>query len=141
MNIQTYRLAIGGEQGQTVPGAARLETRTGTGTGHLSPTGSLTVAITSLDEFIDAQNAQAPNLLKIDVEGGELEVLRGARRTIERYCPALIMATHTYPLDAACREFLLTRGYTAEILEQEQGDRETIYTHSASRRSDCVSGE
>lgn len=135
-NIQTYCVAIGGEQGQATPGTARLETRTGTGTGHLSPTGNLTVAITSLDEFIHAQKLQPPNLVKIDVEGGELEVLRGARRTIEQYRPTLIIATHTYPLDAACREFLLARGYFDEILEQEQGDRETIWTHSASRRSD-----
>jgi FkbM family methyltransferase len=130
-NIRTYRMAIGKPQGQATPGTARLETRTGTGTGHLSETGTLLVAVTSIDECIAARHGRPPDLLKIDVEGGELDVLHGASRTLDEYHPRLIVATHSYPLDAACRDFLLKRGYTAEILDQEQGDRETIYTYSA----------
>jgi FkbM family methyltransferase len=130
-NIRTYRMAIGKPQGQTSPGTARLETRTGSGTGYLSETGKLLVAVTSIDEFIAARHCRPPGLLKIDVEGGELDVLHGASHTLDKYHPRLIVATHTYPLDAACRDFLLTRGYSAEILDQQQGDRETVYIYSA----------
>ena len=40
----------------------------------------------TLDEVCNQKN---PDLVKIDVEGAELRVLRGAEKTIERSCPAL----------------------------------------------------
>jgi FkbM family methyltransferase len=52
--------------------------------GALAPTPSdatVTVNVTTLDEGLDGIR---PTLLKIDVEGHELEVLRGARRLLER---------------------------------------------------------
>jgi FkbM family methyltransferase len=42
------------------------------------------------DQFFDAMNVHAIAILKIDVEGGELEVLRGLRRTIMRTRPFII---------------------------------------------------
>jgi hypothetical protein len=41
----------------------------------------ITVPTTSLDVFCDTHQLQ-PDVIKIDVEGEELEVLRGARRTL-----------------------------------------------------------
>ncbi len=35
-----------------------------------------------------------PNVIKIDVEGAEYDVLLGARATIEKYSPVLLLATH-----------------------------------------------
>jgi FkbM family methyltransferase len=43
--------------------------------------GVITVPTTSLDVFCDTHQLQ-PDVIKIDVEGEELEVLRGARRTL-----------------------------------------------------------
>lgn len=43
--------------------------------------GVITVPTTSVDAFCDAHGVQ-PDVIKIDVEGEELEVLRGARRTL-----------------------------------------------------------
>lgn len=43
--------------------------------------GTITVRTTSLDAFCDAR-ALSPDVVKIDVEGAELDVLRGARRTL-----------------------------------------------------------
>lgn len=54
------------------------------GTGEV---GTIDVAVGPLDQFVDATEIQAPAMLKIDVQGFELEVLRGsaARLTAFEY--------------------------------------------------------
>jgi hypothetical protein len=39
--------------------------------------------------------------MKLDVEGAEIEVLRGATRTLERWCPHLILEYHAEAWAAA----------------------------------------
>lgn len=46
--------------------------------------------IKTLDSFM-----LTPSILKIDVEGNELEVLKGAKRTIAKYHPKIIIETHS----------------------------------------------
>jgi FkbM family methyltransferase len=48
------------------------------------------VPICQLDAFVQAHGVSPPSLLKIDVEGHELAVLKGARRILEEYRPALV---------------------------------------------------
>jgi FkbM family methyltransferase len=50
--------------------------------------------VESLDALLDAVALPQPNFLKIDVEGMELEVLRGARRTLGRQHPGLLIELH-----------------------------------------------
>ena len=54
------------------------------------------------------------DFLKVDTEGAELHVLRGAQETLRRCRPA-VMLEHHYHIDPACedkcREFLATLGY------------------------------
>ena len=45
---------------------------------------SQTIAVVSGDEIIAKNDARAPNLIKIDVEGHELEVLEGMTATLKR---------------------------------------------------------
>jgi FkbM family methyltransferase len=51
------------------------------------------VSTVTVDAFC-AQWAIAPTFIKIDVEGGELAVLRGARETVRRCEPALFVELH-----------------------------------------------
>ena len=55
-------------------GAETGDNRPILGTGDL-----INVPVVSLDELL-ASGARAPNLIKIDVEGGEMEVLRGGAK-------------------------------------------------------------
>jgi FkbM family methyltransferase len=49
---------------------------------HQQPHRSRIVAVTTIDDFVEQHSIDAITLLKIDVEGHELEVLKGATTTI-----------------------------------------------------------
>jgi FkbM family methyltransferase len=51
-----------------------------------------TVALTTLDSFAAANSIDRIQLIKIDVEGGELSVLRGSNQVLQRACPPVILA-------------------------------------------------
>ena len=48
------------------------------------PTKQLEVSMTTLDTLLEAEHLESPLLLKLDVQGFELEVLRGARNTLNK---------------------------------------------------------
>lgn len=56
----------------------------------------LPVPTTSIDEFCEGGGID-PDVLKIDVEGAELDVLRGARRTIARRGSSLMLFVELHP--------------------------------------------
>ncbi len=60
---------------------------------------SMRVARLTLDSLTDASDL-SPRVLKIDVEGAELEVLRGARSLLARARPRVACAVHPDPLRA-----------------------------------------
>ncbi|MEO5369809.1 MAG: FkbM family methyltransferase [Magnetococcus sp. DMHC-1] len=63
----------------------------GSGSAHLSQSGESVIDVVSLD---DAAMAFAPTLIKMDIEGAELEALHGARIVIERYRPRLAISVY-----------------------------------------------
>jgi FkbM family methyltransferase len=58
------------------------------GTGEL-----ISVPVTTLDDFV-AAGGPVPHLIKIDVEGGEYEVLRGGARLFANHRPRIIVEVH-----------------------------------------------
>jgi len=70
------------------------------------------VMAVSLDRFC-ADNAVTPALVKIDVEGAELKVLRGALETLRRAHPHVLLSVHSGALRSECLEFLKTVGYAS----------------------------
>jgi FkbM family methyltransferase len=52
------------------------------------------IPIVTLDEEIPQASLSAPDFIKIDIEGWEIEALRGARHTLELYKPALFLEMH-----------------------------------------------
>lgn len=65
------------------------------------PRGRIAVDIVALDDFIKQRNLQPPKLVKIDVEGAELDVLRGMRQTLNADRPKVV-----YEIDDVSREGL-----------------------------------
>jgi FkbM family methyltransferase len=78
---------------------------------------SETIHITTLDQDILETSLPAPDFIKIDVEGLELDVLLGARETLARHCPDLFLEMHGETLNEKRRkvralvEFLADAGY------------------------------
>ncbi len=60
-----------------------------------------------------------PIHLRIDVEGDELQVLKGAQETLRRYRPMVFLSTHGPAERAACCQLLSEMGYK---LEPAEGD-------------------
>lgn len=50
--------------------------------------------VTTLDAFVTAQGLSRLDLVKIDAEGSELDVLEGARLSLQRFMPKVILAMH-----------------------------------------------
>ena len=71
------------------------------------------VPATSLDDFVE-QGHPPPDLIKIDVEGGECEVLKSGERLFARARPALIVEVHHAPAAEWIAEWLKAKGYPAK---------------------------
>lgn len=73
------------------------------------------VEMTTVDQYV-TETGVAPTVLKIDVEGGELRVLEGAKQTLISSQPECIVSTHSEALKRACAQFLRDVGYHVESL-------------------------
>jgi FkbM family methyltransferase len=83
--------------------------------GHLAQGGELLVPSVTLDTCVYGERAMPPpDVLKIDVEGAELEVLEGATRAITEFHPTIFLEVHGTQLHANCRDFLAAKGYRVE---------------------------
>ena len=84
--------------------------------------GTVSVTLVTLDELTREQQLPPPSLVKIDVEGAEINVLRGMVETINRYRPIIIFEIDDGNREAfekkkaICTDFLVTLGYQIELL-------------------------
>ncbi len=61
---------------------------------HLSDSGDTTIQCVSIDEVL---NGEAVNLVKLDVEGAEVETLKGMKRIIREQRPNLLVSAYHTP--------------------------------------------
>jgi hypothetical protein len=62
-------------------------------------------------------NEHQPIVMKIDVEGAELDVLKGAEQTLRRLRCGLVIETHSANLERDCQAFLHSLGYQTHIVK------------------------
>jgi FkbM family methyltransferase len=65
----------------------------------------------SLDDFVFYQNNPAPDVIKLDIEGGEVLALPGMRRVLSEAQPALLMELHGQESIRVSWEILSDTGY------------------------------
>lgn len=109
-----YNLAIGSTSGTVkMPKIHYSEKNNigGLGIGTKSPLGSYDVPVWPIDA--DLYKARI-GFIKIDVEGYELEVLRGATNTIKAHKPILYIEDDRREKSAALRAYISELGYTIE---------------------------
>jgi FkbM family methyltransferase len=100
-NIQTVEAAVGRAEGWTELLLARHSGGASLYHTETPPdfVGSLRVRITTVDRLLATGRIEPPNVVKIDVEGAELDVLEGMRETLTAHAPRII-----FEVDAASDE-------------------------------------
>jgi FkbM family methyltransferase len=117
LNISPFNLAVGEEKGSITVPRLTLDTPTNFGgitlgmPHHEQPDAPMdTVAVVTLDEFVYASDPV--KFIKVDVEGAELSVLKGAQKLIKKYKPFLfIESDHKYTDTAALAAFIESLNY------------------------------
>jgi FkbM family methyltransferase len=77
--------------------------------GHIGGAGDI-VRTTTIDALL-ASGLPPPTFVKMDIEGGEADALRGGVQTFASNKPSLLLAVHSETLAAECRRFLEDLGY------------------------------
>ena len=115
-NVKSVRIAVGAEPGEL---PLTLYSSSGNNSLAVGPEtlndldvqGFETVPVETLDRLLELGETRAPDVIKIDTEGGELGVLRGARRLLDSHRPLLIFEYSEEKARAA--------GYTLELIQAE----------------------
>jgi FkbM family methyltransferase len=90
-------------------------------TGHLAQEGnmctdqSVPVLCVSVDAIVDTMDVM-PDIMKIDVEGAEMDVLKGAENVLRRRKPKIFLSTHSKELRSGCIDYLEKLGYQIKPL-------------------------
>jgi len=85
-------------------------------------TNSEAVTIGVLDKFIEENNITRVDFIKADIEGWELRMLMGAKKTLEKFKPALMLES--------CDKFLVRAGDTrAAMFQFLEGLGYEIFAH------------
>jgi FkbM family methyltransferase len=87
--------------------------------GNSSEKDSFLVPTVTIDAIVQ-QLGTCPDVIKVDVEGAELSVLKGARVTLREAKPRFFLSTHSEALREDCLEYLTKLGYKFEVLSQDK---------------------
>ena len=80
------------------------------------------VDLVSLDDVVFSGGVPGPSLMKIDVEGSEVSVLKGATKVLEKFQPVVVLSGHGYDRHLASCEFLESRHYTVRLTRDGSAD-------------------
>ncbi len=99
-------------------GRARFNTQTAREAGSLDANGNIDVAVVAIDSLIASHRLPPADVIKIDVEGGEAGVLRGALSLLRDRRPDLLLSIHSAELDQTCLHLLQELRYTIKPLQR-----------------------
>jgi FkbM family methyltransferase len=121
-NTRVYPVAVGETAGEIT-----FDDSTGSATGRISAQGRLKVPLVTVDDLVGKGEVPPPDLMKIDVEGAEAMVLKGAARTIATAAargrrPIIFLATHGPAVHAECLTLLRGLGYSVAPTDHRDVD-------------------
>jgi FkbM family methyltransferase len=117
--IELHQLALGQHQGSAdflvMPHSTMAKLASSPFLPGETPERTVTVPVTTVDSLVSSGQAPPPNLLKLDIEGAELQALRGAEQTLRAHKPRLFIEVHSSELARDCRALLETHGYQLTV--------------------------
>ncbi len=66
---------------------------------HALPDGNVLVRTVKIDTLVEELGLERLDLIEMDIEGGERNALRGARQTLARFSPQILVCEHHLPDD------------------------------------------
>lgn len=127
-NVRTIEAAVSDRVG-----VAHFDEASGPCTGRLAEGGELLVRTVSVDELFSIGELPPANFIKVNVEGSEARVLRGAKNMLSVHRPTIFLATHGKETHAECCQLLRSLGYRLEPLggtSLEETDEVTAFGES-----------
>jgi FkbM family methyltransferase len=113
-NVQAFEIAV-----SDYCGTAKFDATTDRVLGSISANGNFTVQTTTIDQMVQ-DHGVIPNYLKIDVEGGEAAVLRGARQVLKNHRPIVFVATHSPEVHKECIGILIQNCTLSKLLAMKK---------------------
>lgn len=122
--VQVIEMAVSSRRGPRVLNLARYSGGAALDSVEAPPDadGTLQVDAVTIDDCVSRQGLRPPSVVKIDVEGAELEVLEGMADVADRHRPIVIAefdageAAEVARKQAACEQWLRSRGYRVDAL-------------------------
>lgn len=119
--IRLLEFAVGERGGKAefsvMPEASMGKLATSSFQADLRGESSITVQVRSLDEMVGAGEILPPDVMKVDTEGAETFVLKGARWVLAQHRPRLFIEVHSRALGRECHELLTAARYAVRVLE------------------------
>lgn len=84
---------------------------------------TIEIETTALDDMLLKGFILPPQLIKMDIEGSELEALRGAESLLRKFHPVIFLSTHNCQnpgIHKICCDFLLNKGYSISYFSFHQ---------------------
>jgi FkbM family methyltransferase len=125
--IRVEEVAVG-----ATDGAASFVVGATPGWGRLGDDGSLAVRVVGLDARIAAGELPVPDVIKLDIEGGEVAALAGLAATLHEHGPVVLVELHD--THDAVRAALEAEGYAIEVLDEAQDAASLVNAHLLARR-------
>jgi len=111
-NVKIVDRAVSNKTGEVF-----FEAGQNSSTGKISKNGQKIQSI-KLDDFIK-ENIPVPDIIKMDIEGGETETLKGAEITLRKYRPVILLATHGKEIHKECLKLLERLNYQLESIGEK----------------------
>jgi FkbM family methyltransferase len=137
-NVRVIEKAVSSQSGPGELWVAEYSGGAALTTTAMPPDAKTTIAIevVSIDDLVPLRNWRLPTVVKIDVEGAEMDALKGMLRTLREARPVVV-----YEIDDgkpegferkyhACEEFLQQAGYRVQRLEESYADSDWIVGHA-----------
>lgn len=118
-NIEPINAAVSSTEGHSF-----FNTGENSFTGCLSKKGGLSVKTVSIDGLAGRKQVPLPDVMKIDVEGAEADVLKGASGILEKARPVIFLALHNKEAYDNCINLLGSLGYRIKYIKE--GDESEI---------------